>query len=109
VPVGPVDVSSLGAVRSLLHVHYVAFLVGVTNVGCCRICLRMITTALFIVRLPVQVYSGERVVEGCTLVTQAEVYWFHKPSQAKPKVLTGDGDLREAQNDVRLSVSHSCV
>jgi hypothetical protein len=57
-------------------------------------CLRMITTALqqltiFIARLAVQVYSGERVVERCALVTQAEVYWFHsqatKPSQAKPK------------------------
>ena len=34
-----------------------------------------------------------------------------KPSQAKPsqaKVLTGGGDLREAQVDVPLSVSHSC-
>ena len=30
-----------------------------------------------------------------------------KPSQAK--VLTGGGDLREAQVDVPLSVSHSCV
>ena len=30
-----------------------------------------------------------------------------KPSQAK--VLTGGGDLREAQDDVPLSVSHSCV
>ena len=30
-----------------------------------------------------------------------------KPSQAK--VLTGGGDLREAQIDVPLSVSHSCV
>jgi hypothetical protein len=50
-------------------------------------CLRMITTALqhltiFIARLVVQVYSGERVVERCALVTQAEVYWFH--SQANP-------------------------
>ena len=40
-PVGPegraVNVSSLGAVRSLLHVHYVAFFVGVTNVGYCRV------------------------------------------------------------------------
>jgi hypothetical protein len=35
-----------------------------------------------------------------------------KPSQAKPsqaKVLTMGGDLREAQLDVPLSVSHSCV
>jgi hypothetical protein len=35
-----------------------------------------------------------------------------KPSQAKPsqaKVLTGGGDFREAQVDVPLSVSHSCV
>jgi hypothetical protein len=30
-----------------------------------------------------------------------------KPSQAK--VLTAGGDLREAQFDVPLSVSHSCV
>ena len=30
-----------------------------------------------------------------------------KPRQAK--VLTGGGDLREAQVDVPLSVSHSCV
>ena len=30
-----------------------------------------------------------------------------RPSQAK--VLTGGGDLREAQVDVPLSVSHSCV
>ena len=30
-----------------------------------------------------------------------------KPSQAK--VLTGGGDLREAQVDVPLSLSHSCV
>ena len=30
-----------------------------------------------------------------------------KPSQAK--LLTGGGDLREAQVDVPLSVSHSCV
>ena len=30
-----------------------------------------------------------------------------KPSQAK--VLTGGGDLREAQVDVPLSASHSCV
>ena len=30
-----------------------------------------------------------------------------KPSQAK--VITGGGDLREAQVDVPLSVSHSCV
>ena len=29
------------------------------------------------------------------------------PSQAK--VLTGGGDLREAQVDVPLSVSHTCV
>jgi hypothetical protein len=41
-------------------------------------CLRMITTAfqqltIFIARLVVQVYSGERVVEQCALVTQAEV------------------------------------
>jgi hypothetical protein len=50
-------------------------------------CLRMITTALqqltiFIAHPVVQVYSGERVVERCVLVTQAEVYWFHrsKPS-----------------------------
>ena len=27
----------------------------------------------------------------------------------KPKVLTGGGDLREAQIDIPLSVSHSCV
>jgi hypothetical protein len=57
----------------------------------------MITTALqqltiFIARLVVQLCSGERVVERCALVTQAEVYWFHKPGQAK--VLTGGGDLR---------------
>jgi len=35
-----------------------------------------------------------------------------KPSQAKPsqaKVLTGGGDLRKAQVDVPLSVSHTCV
>jgi len=35
-----------------------------------------------------------------------------KPSQAKPsqaKVLTRGGDLREAQVDVPLSVSHTCV
>ena len=32
---------------------------------------------------------------------------YAKPSQAK--VLTGGGDLREAQVDVPLSVSHSCV
>jgi len=40
-----------------------------------------------------------------------------KPSLAKPrevksrqaKVLTGGGDLREAQVDVPLSVNHSCV
>jgi hypothetical protein len=42
----------------------------------------MITTALqqltiFIARLVVQVYSGERVVVRFALVTQAEVYWFH--------------------------------
>jgi len=30
-----------------------------------------------------------------------------EPSQTK--VLTGGGDLREAQVDVPLSVSHSCV
>jgi len=30
-----------------------------------------------------------------------------EPSQAK--VLTGGGDLREAQVDVPLSVSHSCI
>jgi len=30
-----------------------------------------------------------------------------KPSQIK--VLTGGGDMREAQVDVPLSVSHSCV
>jgi len=30
-----------------------------------------------------------------------------KPSQAE--ILTGDGDLREAQVDVPLSVSHTCV
>jgi hypothetical protein len=73
-------------------------------------CLRMISTALqqltiFIARLVVQVYSGERVFERCALITQAEVYWFH--SQAK--VLTGGGDLCEAQVDVALSVSHSCI
>jgi hypothetical protein len=49
-------------------------------------CLRMITTALqqltiFVARLVVQVYRGERVVERCALVTQAKIYWFH--SQAK--------------------------
>jgi hypothetical protein len=59
--------------------------------------LRMITTAhqqvtIFIARLVVQVYRGERVVERCALVTQAEVYWFH--SQAE--VLTGGGDARSA-------------
>jgi len=35
-----------------------------------------------------------------------------KPSQAKPsqaKVLAGSGDLREAQYDVPLSVSHTGV
>jgi hypothetical protein len=35
-----------------------------------------------------------------------------KPSEAKPsqaKVLTGGGDLREAQIDVPLSVSHTGV
>jgi hypothetical protein len=32
----PVDVSSRGAVRRLLHVHYVALFVGVTNVRCYR-------------------------------------------------------------------------
>jgi len=35
-----------------------------------------------------------------------------KPSEAKrsqAKVLTEGGDLREAQVDVPLSVSHSCV
>jgi hypothetical protein len=86
----------------------------------------MTTTALqqltiFIARLlVVQVYSGERVVERCALVTQAEVYWsttgFTNPSRlllfglpSKAKVLTGGGDLRFAQVDVRLSVSHSCV
>ena len=31
------------------------------------------------------------------------------PSQSQAKVLTGGGDLREAQVDVPLSVSHSCV
>jgi hypothetical protein len=73
----------------------------------------MITAALqqltiFIAHLVVQVYSGERVVERCALVTQAEVYWFHsQPRQAK--VLTRGGDLRKAQVDVPLSVSHSYV
>ena len=32
-----------------------------------------------------------------------------KPSQAKAKVLTGGGDLREAQVDGPLSVSHTRV
>ena len=32
-----------------------------------------------------------------------------KPSPSQAKVLTGGGDLREAQVDVPLSVSHSCV
>jgi hypothetical protein len=35
-----------------------------------------------------------------------------RPFQAKPsqaKVLTGGGDLREAQVDVPLSVSHPCI
>jgi hypothetical protein len=59
-------------------------------------CLRIITTALqqltiFIARLVVQVYSGERVVERCALVTQAEVYWLHKPSQAKPSQFSNWG------------------
>jgi hypothetical protein len=31
------------------------------------------------------------------------------PSQSQAKVLTEGGDLREAQIDVSLSVSHSCV
>jgi hypothetical protein len=72
----------------------------------------MTTTALqqltiFIVRrLVVQVYSGERVVECCALVIQAEVYWFHEQNQSSN---WGGGDLREAHVDVPLSVSHSCV
>ena len=33
----PVDVSSLGAVRRFLHVLYVTFFVGVTNVGYCTV------------------------------------------------------------------------
>ena len=73
----------------------------------------MTTTALqqltiFIARsLVVQVYSSERVVERSAQVSQAEVLLVSKPSQAK--VLTGGGDLREAQVDAPLSVSHSCV
>ena len=77
----------------------------------------MTTTALqqltiFIARrLVVQVYSGEQVVERCALVSQAEVLLVLLPSQSssQAKVLTGGGDLREAQVDVPLSVSHSCV
>ena len=38
---------------------------------------------------------------------QDEEYGMTDDSQAK--VLTGGGDLREAQVDVPLSVSHSCV
>ena len=38
------------------------------------------------------------------------LHWLSKPSQAnQAKVLTGGGDLREAQVDVPLSVSHSRV
>ena len=83
----------------------------------------MTTTALqqltiFIARrLVVQVYTGERVVERCALVSQAEGLLVSQqsqatPSEAKPseaKVLTGGGDLSEAQVDVPLSVSHSSV
>jgi len=47
----------------------------------------------------------------CTEVSFSVPYFLQvglfKPSQAK--VLTGGGDLREAQVDVPLSVSHSCV
>ena len=42
-----------------------------------------------------------------TQVTHKNYAEIAKPSQAK--VLTGGGDLREAQVDVPLSVSHSCV
>ena len=54
-------------------------------------------------------YKGRRFGTQCR---------FHRPGrsgingEAKPsqaKVLTGGGDLREAQVDVPLSASHSCV
>ena len=36
-------------------------------------------------------------------------YSFRMPNANQAKVLTGGGDLHEAQVDVPLSVSHSCV
>jgi hypothetical protein len=66
-------------------------------------------------RLVVQivVYSGEQVVKRCALRAVWVETGFtsqlisHQPSQAK--VLTGCGDLREAQVDVPLCVSRSCI
>ena len=46
-------------------------------------------------------------VGGATAVAGALRGWAGGPSQAE--VLTGGGDLREAQVDVPLSVSHTCV
>jgi len=48
------------------------------------------------------------VLDGCFLIC----VWQSTPSDwffGQAKVLTGGGDLREAQVDVPLSVSHSCV
>ena len=54
--------------------------------------------------------GGEKEVEqgaNITALGKARIQFVAKPSQAK--VLTGGGDLREAQVDVPLSASHSCV
>jgi len=50
---------------------------------------------------------GSEEIFFFTMSAPRESQFQAKPSQAK--VLTGGGDLHEAQVDVPLSVSHTCV
>jgi len=90
------------------NVEVCLFFVLVTNVGYCRVaCNDKYNTPTITIFIE------------CSLLVHHAVWagknWFYsqaKPSQAKPsqvKVLTGGGDLRKAQVNVRLSVSHTCV
>jgi hypothetical protein len=59
-------------------------------------------------RLVVTDVSGQPI----NPIFKGQAFQHDCPNQAKPsqgKVLTEGGDLREAQVDVPLSVSHSCV
>ena len=73
----------------------------------------MSVAGLCVVYIPGWVWSGEVafLIADVSELTIGSIFIGRsmKYVSGQAKVLTGGGDLREAQVDVPLSVSHSCV